>query len=1110
MKRSVLLFFCLCISIGLMAQKKLITGSVVDEKNEPIVGAYIQNLALKAGTITDVDGKFSFNAEVGSEIQVSFIGYTTQRFKVSEKSVYAIVLTENTTALNEVVITGYGGKQNQATVTSSISKIDNKALANRVIANPASALVGAASGVVVQQTSGMPGAMPSITIRGGTNFDGSGSPLVVVDGLIRDMNDINPEDIASIDILKDAAATSIYGARASNGVVLISTKKGKQGSTSITVDAKVGVNTLSLVKSQEFLDARGYLQWMRPAVKYAIDRFGVANRLSAVGCPYSNANLYYDAKGNVVDPRLNNQALYSSQKITNANRSLLKKNGWEWMVDPINPNDTLAFTNTNFKNQALNNPSISQDYNISMQGGSDKGNYYAGLGYYTENGLPVTTYYKRLTFTFNGDYKIKSWLTSTSNVNFSEAKWRGIPNTSEASYFGRMLGQPPTQREKNEAGQWVERNAGDGNPLINESNYIIRNIRDKFTYGQSFQFDIFKGFYVKVGGTWFFDESPIETFNKDLYVGPSAPNASGIATGTFNLARASAASYDRTLTQNYLATANYSKVFAQRHSLDLLVGTEYYDIYNKGFKASGTGAPTDAFMDLALTSSAANMRSIDSWHTRERIFSVLGRANYNFDQKYLASFTFREDGYSKLLNNRWGFFPGATAGWLIHKENFFAPLKSIISFAKIRASYGQNGNVAVSSITPYSLQGEYGNTTNYNNVVSYYLTMLAAPNLMWEKTITYEGATDLGFFDNSLKVTFDYFYRLTQNKITNIALPQSSGVSSALSNNGSLSNKGMEIEINYTLTKSKDLVWKIGANGTYSKNKVVTLPNNGLANNRQGGTQVFDPKSGKRIWVAGLQEGQEPNQIATWVYQGVWKNQDEINANAANLYIAPSSGYSATTRPMIGPNRTAGANGVPANASRIQPGDARYMDIDRNDTIDYRDRKVIGSTIPKFTGGINTSLDYKGFSLYVSCDFALGFYNYNTTDAWLLGMMQGEWNINNKANETWTPENPNAKYPRLSLSDQSGAGNFARQSTLFWTRGDYLAFRVVTLGYNLPKKWCEKLQLQNLKVSVTGQNLGYLTKNQMFSPESRNASELSGGAGYPLPRTFIFAIKATL
>lgn len=1105
MKKTLLLIvFILLSSLYAIAQSLVLRGYVKDVKGDPIIGATVIVNGTTNGTATDIEGRFYLLVEPGASIIVSCIGYETQIKAVNNQRQLYIVLNENDVLLDDVVVIGYGGMQSRANVTSAISKVDVKILEDRLVSNVGAVLAGAVSGVMVQQISGRPGITPSITIRGGTDYNASGTPLVVVDGLVRynGMQDINPETIKSIEVLKDASAAAIYGARAANGVILITTKRGEKGSTKINLSAKVGVNYLRHL--DDFCNAGDYLYYVRTAFNDRNERFGGQSLLENPGTGYSVGNLYYetDAKGNktVLDPRQDRRALYSGQYLTSENQHLLSQ-GWKSMIDPVTGKE-IIYTDSRFSDYAFNTPTTTQEYNLSVSGGNDRGSYYANIGYYTEQGLPITTYYNRLDFNFNANYQIKSWLSSSSQVSLSDANWRDTDTWySDNHFFGRLIAQPPTQRFQNDNGEWAQKNLGDALTIINADNYIRRNKRNKFVFSQTFDFTFNSYLSAKLTANWMFDESPIESFNRDLYIG------AGNGSASYNTTRASSASFDRVLTQNYIATATYKRGF-KKHNVEAMFGSEYYRTYNTGFSAAGRGALIDNFPDLEYTSSDANTRTIDSWHTEERILSFLGRVNYNYNQKYLLQFSIREDGYSKLANNRWGFFPGASAGWLMHHEEFFKPLKEVISFAKIRGGYGLSGNIP-SSVGAYTTQGAYGILGQYNNESSIYMTTLSSPNLKWERTATYEIAADLGFFDNRLNVSLGYFYKLTSDKITTIEVPTSSGVSSVLSNNGSFASQGGEFTVDYKIIDDSDIKWKVSANATYVKNKVISLPENGNLNNRQGGDLIYDPITGQLAWAGGLQEGQEPYQIVTWVYEGVWQSEEQIAQEAGNLYVTPVTSYSATSRPLVGPNLI-GSAGIPSNAVAIAPGDARFKDVDGNGIIDYADRVVIGSAVPKFMGGITTSFNYKNLGVHVACDYALGHWVYDSFHTWIMGMMQGEFNIlADRARDSWTPDNPNALYPKLYGADQSGAGNYSRESTLSWTRGDYLALRSVSLSYATPKSWTEKLRISDLTISISGQNLAYFTKNQSFSPEAREALRSGNSVNYTLPRTFILSLSAS-
>ena len=538
MKKALSFLLGLALCVNLSAQTKTISGRVVDKASEPVIGASVIELGTAGnGTITDIDGNFSLKINAGNNVQVSYIGYKSMIVDVKTGNFFNVVLEEDAQKLDEVVVTGYGSSQTRARSTNSIAKVDNQKLSSGVFSNPAQALSGAVSGLRVVQNSGNPGATPSITLRGGTNLDGSGSPLVIVDGQIRgSMSDINPEDIEDMQVMKDAGATAIYGARANNGVILIKTKSGKAGTSEINLKVKVGANYLN--NPYEFADAQTYLTWMRPAyvkannIWYKADGTGVGyatNIATLQGSqPYGTGNAYFAADG--VTPLANTtNSIWSTMYLNDQNRFLLDK-GWQTMKDPVYdflknkyPNDPnikedLIFKNTNPADYNFINPSYTQDYNLNMSGGNDNGHYYAGIGYNNSQGLPVSSFYKRYSFIFNGDYKIKPWLTSISSFNFNRANWQSMPGSqgSEANYFSRVLSLPPTVRFETEDGTpLLGNNSGDGNQNFQDDKFFVFNQTDKFTFSQAFKVDFSKSLFLKLTANWFYSEGYNETFNPD-------------------------------------------------------------------------------------------------------------------------------------------------------------------------------------------------------------------------------------------------------------------------------------------------------------------------------------------------------------------------------------------------------------------------------------------------------------------------------------------------------------------------------------------------------------------------------------------------------------------
>ena len=695
MKKDILLLMlCLFCSIGAMAQTKTITGVVSDAAGEPIIGASVVEVGTTNGTITDIDGKFVLNMNPDGKIRVSYIGYQVQTIDLKGKTSFRIQMKEDSEMLEEVVVTGYGGKQLRTKVTNSISKVKEETLKQGLYSNPGQALSGAVAGLSVSQTSGNPGSTPTLVLRGGTNFDGSGSPLILIDGQVRSsLSDINPDDIESMEVLKDAGATAIYGARANDGVILVTTKRGKSGRAEVSLKAKFGLNYFK--NSYEFLDAGDYIYWMRMGYKNAymgdmkhpdgsaVKAWSSLSSLTSA-TPYGTGNAYFASDGvTPLDGNKTSSAIWSTMKYTD-NLAFLLDQGWQTMIDPIY-GDKLIYKNTDISDFNVQTPAFSQDYNLSVSGGNEKGNYYAGLGYNKSDGTAYGNWYKRITFTFNADYKLKEWLTSSSSFNFADATWNGLPatQTAEANYFSRCLSLPPTFRGYNADGEMLlGPNSGDGNQQYNFDKFVRDQNTDKFTMNQSFTVNYMKGLSLKHGAIWYYQEEKDESFNKDYLSSP----------GNKVTSRSTSAYYDRTLDQTYNAVLNYNYQINKDHYLDAMAGFEYYDSYNKGFNASGSGAPTDDFMDLQYTSKEEGKRSIDSWHSRQRIMSFFGRVNYDYQSKYLLSLVLRKDGYSKLAKeNRWGVFPGVSTGWVFSKEKFMANTSDILSFGKLRASFGLNG-----------------------------------------------------------------------------------------------------------------------------------------------------------------------------------------------------------------------------------------------------------------------------------------------------------------------------------------------------------------------------------------------------------------------------------
>lgn len=1106
---------------------------MLDNNGESVIGASVKVVGTKNGTVTDIDGRFTLSdVAKGATIEVSYIGYSPLQVKFNGTPL-TITIKEDSKALDEVVVMGYGGSQLRSKLTNSIAKVDNSTLNTGAHTNPAQALSGAVAGLRVQQTSGNPKAAPTLVLLGGTNLDGSGSPLIIVDGAVREsLSDVNPSDIESMEVMKDAGATAIYGARASNGVILVTTKRGSEGRTEINLKAKVGLNFFH--SQYEFLNAHDYLYYMRSAFHRSSHIWqdqnggwhGFASDATLSGTqPYGTGNRYFDENGNVLNGNKDNTAVWGVMNYAD-NLAFLLKQGWQTMDDPVT-GKKLIYCDNQLRDYNINTPAVSQDYNLSFSGGSDRGHYYASMGYNRSEGNAANNWYRRLNLIFNADYKIKPWLISNSSFSITDSKWDdgGAGYAGEGNFFSTTLSVPPTFRIKSPDGDWLAGPAvasyarGWTTVKVYEDALKNDNNMRKLSLSQSLTFKILKGLDFKMTGTWYYFDDDRESFKGD-YI---------IATGPkYDTRHQTSNKHDRLLDQTYNGVLNYQTTIAKDHSINAMFGTEYYDSYKRGFSASGYGSPLSDFQDLGYTSTAAGVRVIDSWHFRQCILSFFGRVNYDYKSKYLLSLVMRRDGYSKLpKDNRWGTFPGISVGWILTREAFMEPYTNILSYAKLRASYGANGNVSgildangnvIKGLDYYTVQGSYGimknrnkrTVANYNGKVPLMLNDLPNPAMRWEKSYMFETGFDLGFLNNKYILNFTYYNRHTQDKFAEITLPSHSGASSFLSNNGEIQNQGFELELTANLLRTKDWKLTFSMNTAYNKNKIVSLPYNGLPNNMQDAYQVYTGRkladgSYEKKWVGGLQEGREYGVIYAFKSEGLYRSESEIPGNLIDRSTYTENG--ADAKVLYGPEAWAKlSDAEKMKGLPIQPGDVKWKDVNGDGVIDDYDRVKLGNTIPHWTGGFNVNTSWKGLTLNCRFDYALGFWVHDWKTPWIMGNMQGTFNSISLVKDTWSEDNPNGKYPVYGWADFLGKRNYDRISDINCYRGNYLAVREINLSYSLPKSLIQKLGMSKVDFSVTAQNLGYITAaKNMASPEYG----VSQNGGYPLPRSVVFGLNVT-
>ncbi|MEX6687457.1 TonB-dependent receptor [Danxiaibacter flavus] len=1075
------------------AQTGKVTGKVLSENGSaPLQGANV-NVKGKLTTVeTGPDGSFTIQASDDDILVISYVGYVKKETPVAGKTSFSISLSQQDAKLDEVVVVGYG-TQSRRNVTSSIAKLDNAVLQNAPRANVGGALQGTVPGLQVVNASGAPGAAPLILLRGGASINSPGAPLVVVDGVIRPFNDIAAEDIASIEVLKDAASTAIYGARASNGVILITTKQGKAGAAQISYKFTGGYNKRR--DGYEYMNAKDYIYYNRLGNLNAGRTLNAVNGSRGYGLLTDAANL----------------ASFDIRAYTPDNSNLLSM-GWDTVGDPYGGTIIFKDHGKEIENLVFRN-TYTQDHYVNVTGGNDRGRYFASFDYYNEDGVIVGSSYKRYSGDLSGSYKIKPNVEVATGVTLSTSSQIGAL-ASDANTLYRSMALWPTfnpwldsAKTKPNPGNSIS----DGNPLYWLGKYKRSNEVNRIAANASVKWDILPGLFFKASGNIYLQETVNQSFTQftqtysQLFGNPPSGDTTRTATAAFS----------RNFQQTYNGILNYTKNFG-KHGFNVMVGAESYNIKSLGMQVQGTKAATDNISTVnASTLFAAGNNTSSS--SEFAILSTFGRLNYDYAQKYLLTVVFRRDGVSSLAAaNRYGVFPGMSAGWNMHKEKFYtkAGLDRIVNTFKPRISYGENGNVNQNSIGPYDVQGVYSSQGNYNGSAGFLNTGIINSSLEWEKSKTTDIGVDFSVLNNRVTVMFDYFDRRSYNLLTNLALPSYAGFSSVLTNYGTFQNKGYEFNVNANiLNLSNGFTWNMSANGSFVKNKILQLPANGQPNNRQGGFDVWDEHTKQLKHVGGLQEGSAIGDIYAYKQVGIFKDDKEIAAVAGNRYDAVAK--------ITGPNLAAGSGG------RITPGDVNWLDVKGNDTIDSRDQVYIGNIYPKWTGGFTTTFGYKGFTLYSRFEFALGHTIYNDLVARTLGNYQGTFNYITLQKSAWSPQHTETDIPKVYYADQvvGSKQNYTRgnnanavlngNNSRFYEKGDYLACREITLSYDFARQLLAHTKvLSQARVYVSANNLFYVTKFSGPSPEPPVAQGTSSITGvyvgsYPTPKTFVLGVQVS-
>lgn len=1088
--------FCLVSSPG-FAQQSNVSGLVSDSATgNPLPGATVGIKGTHEGAVTDQGGNFYLTISSGQVIVVSSVGYKPKEITYRGQPSLHIKLSGQSTALDQLVVVGYG-TQKRSELSGAVSTLSEKVIDHAHTSNIGIALEGQLPGLRVTQSTGEPGTTPAIVFRGGTTFGGGGSPLVIVDGIIvPSIYAVNMNDVKSITVLKDAASTAIYGARAANGVILIKTKTG--GKPKVTYEISITRN-LPPENPVSYLTAPQYIHWNR----YALRNRWLADKADGnTGAANNDMGQLSGGWGWAVSPGFTSpEGLYTTQLLSNSNRHLLMNPGWFVLTDPnpFNPSqiDTILYRNLSVKQREdmILQKQWSQDHYLNFSGGDDTAGFALGLGLTKEKGVIIGSDYQRMSMNFNGHVQIGERLKVNATISAYNIKQHLPYIDPYSNLIQRFIGVAPTVRYYNDTSGEVLPGPNDeslGNPAY-WSKIVLKNTTQKrFMGGLHLTYNILPGLDFLASGSGYFLQTTNNSFTKAYQRGNG---------GSINDSRGASFDINKGIQYRYNAFLQYTKKY-NGNELTILGGAEFYDLKNYAYSGSAQGAPTDfiPWLSASLPASVSNGNLLNpvfansDLYAWDRLASLIGTATYSYKGKYFGTFNIRYDGTSRLSNNRYGWFPGISAGWNIQNEKFFrnGNISKYVTVLKPRISWGENGSIT--SIETYATAQVFSSTGVYNGHGGQYYPNYINPDLKWETSSTTNFGLDLGLIDNRIYLTADYFIRNVYDKIAGQPIAPTTGFNSYTTNLGQLQNRGLELSATAKIIIPHEyggFSWQVGANFYTVKNYAIELPDNGLPGNRQSTQEVYDSK-GNFMYVGGLTEGKRIGYDEVWapLMDGIYRTQTEINKDA-NVYNAF----------------------LPYQNKRLKTlGDTRWHQVYHNDTISSRQFVYAGRTTPDITGGFTTTLNYKGFTLYTQFDYALNFIILNQVKMRGLSLVQGSQSSTTAILNTWTPENPDAPLPKVYWANQGRNFNTTAGSTVpfanFWEKGDYLSIRNVSLSYRMPDEILDALfhkRVTGLQLSVSGQNLHYFTSYDGYGKEV-------GGydfGRYPLPVNYTFSAAVT-
>ena len=1055
-KKSVTLGVALLMSGVAMAQTAVL-GHVSDSEGNPIVNAAVR-VGTRTVALTDGKGNFSLaKVPAGTKsLTVAYVGMKPRTMEISKDGTMNIVLEWDDSNLNEAIVVAYGTAK-KASFTGSAATMSAQKLENRQVSDVSRALNGTVAGVQTTSNNGQPGTSATIRVRGFGSINAEMNPLIVLDGVPYDgdLSSINPNDIDNISVLKDAASAALYGARGANGVMLITTKKGKSGDAKVQFEGRWGVNSREISNYDVIRDPKAYMTHLYQG--------------------FYNENIY-------------NNGLTPDQAMTDANVRIVDKLGYPVFTTPkgeqlfdangtFNPNATLGYIakddkgNPQFYLRSDNweketyRQNMRQEYNLSVSGGNERLNYYWGSGYLNDEGIIDNSGFERYSTRLNTDYMAKSWLkvgtsmgytysnstypdnqtnkdgTSTGNAFYIANRMAPVYPMYVRTPDGNIMLHPTTGIQTYDYGNGeilpYKRNfMSIANPVADLKNSVHEYLTDLFT------------------GRWYANVMPLKGLTLTASLGLNVVNqrehqaSSSLVGQSANSGGEAAQGLTHYRSLNRQLLASYKTAWGA-HSADFLLGFERYDLHKEVFSATGQYLYRDG---VWAVNNSINQRKGSGRYNEYSTAGFFGRANYDWSEKYFASFSFRRDGSSRFHpDHRWGNFWSLSGAWDVAKESFMKPYRWV-DLLKVKASFGQQGNDDIGN--DYAYLNQYKVTGANSTLSDADLTYKGNKDLTWEKSNSFNVGVDFSLWSGKLSGSVEYFNRQTTDMLYNKPVALSNGYATTPMNIGSMRNSGVEIDLNSVLFHNSQFKWTVGANATFLSNKILQLHPDFAKEGIKDGSRLY-------------QVGQNMYQLNLVEYAGV----DPVNGRAMYWTVKDNQ------RVLTGSWDDAYNNG----------------------------RRAMGNLLPTVTGGLNSTFEAYGFDLSLAASFQLGgkvldqgyqaLMHVKTRDA-------GD-NWHKDIARAWTPQNRRTPVPRLDAGDS----NANATSTRFLVSSDYFSLNNVTLGYTLPRHLVRHAKLSAARLYATADNLALFSARKGVDP--RQSQVYVYANSYTAVRTLSFGVKLT-